>query len=187
MTKDDELKEALKRFSSNQQILTVTATVKSVDEDKATLSAEITDGLVISDVRLRSIIDGNEGAYVVPETNTKVLLLRYGSSDEFHCIGAEKYKKVVFKGQSISFEINQDEIIFNDNAKNSYLTDINKLVDKINALEQQINDLKSVFSQWVPVPQDGGASLKIASATWSGQLITPKTTVDDLKDEKVKH
>jgi len=113
-----------------------------------------------------------------------VLLLRFGAADEFMAVGFSTYDKVIIKGESISLEVNQDNIIFNNNALRSYMTDINKLVEKVNALEQDLNTLKKVFTNWVPVTYDGGAALKTASASWSEQTLT-ETTVDDIKDEKI--
>ena len=34
------------------------------------------------------------------------------------------------------------------------------------AKAQAISDLQTVFNAWVPVPNDGGAALKTALATW---------------------
>lgn len=50
----------------------------------------------------------------------------------------------------------------------------------INELKDDITTLKSVFSGWVTVPQDGGAALKLASATW---FATP--LVEDITQAKI--
>ena len=47
----------------------------------------------------------------------------------------------------------------------------NKVLDELNKLASDINTLKAVFSAWVPVPQDGGAALKVAAGTWYGSNI----------------
>lgn len=62
---------------------------------------------------------------------------------------------------------------------------VEELVKKLNAVEKDINSLKQVFTTWVTVPQDGGAALKAASATWAGQRLT-ETKKSDLENEKVK-
>jgi hypothetical protein len=183
MTKDEQIKEALKAFAGKGGAVTLLAEVTKVDEQEATITVKIGD-LTIEDVRLRSIIDGDNGLYVIPAINSMVLLLRFGAADEFMAVGFSTYDKVIIKGESISLEVNQDNIIFNNNALRSYMTDINKLVEKVNALEQDLNTLKKVFTNWVPVTYDGGAALKTASASWSEQTLT-ETTVDDIKDEKI--
>lgn len=66
------------------------------------------------------------------------------------------------------------------------LVKVDDLVDKINTIEDDLNDLKQVFSTWVPTPNDGGAALKGAAATWYAATIT-NTTVNDLENGAVTH
>jgi hypothetical protein len=66
------------------------------------------------------------------------------------------------------------------------MTDITKLTDKINIVEKDLNTIKDVFAKWTPVVQDGGASLKAASATWSSTSIEV-TAIDDIKDPLIKN
>jgi hypothetical protein len=67
-------------------------------------------------------------------------------------------------------------------------TNSNKgLLKKINNLEDEINDLKTVFSAtWTPVPNDGGAALKAAAASWAAVPIVA-TTQGDISHDKIKH
>lgn len=160
------------------------AEVIEVDKDNATMRVKFGSDLEIADVRLRSIIDGDQGMWIYPRKGSIVVLMRLGVEDEFMAIGYEKYDKVLIKGEQISLEVNQENIIFNGNRLDSYLTDINALTDKINQLEQQINDLKGVFRNWTPVIQDGGAKLKIGVSEWAAVDII-KTQIDDIKDEKI--
>ena len=81
--------------------------------------------------------------------------------------------------------INCDEITFNDGT-NKGIVKVDPLLNKINAMESEINQLKSLLSAWVPVPTDGGAALKAVIATWSAQTITP-TILNDLENTKIKH
>jgi hypothetical protein len=89
--------------------------------------------------------------------------------------------------KDFSIKMTDSLIELNGGQKSSYLTDINKLVKKINSLENSLNALKQVLTIWVPVPMDGGAVLKAAVTSWAAQLMQPVTTVNDLKDDKVKH
>lgn len=184
MTKDEQIREALKAFSGKGGAITLLAEVKTVDEAQAIISVNIGNDLILEDIRLRSIVDGDNGVYIIPQIGSQVMLLRFDNSDEFMAVGFSKFDKVIIKGETISLEVNQDNIIFNANALGSFLPDINKLITKINNLEQSVNDLKTALSTWVPVPQDGGASLKAGITTWAGQQII-KTTKDDIKDPKI--
>lgn len=186
MTPEEKLR-GLIRSIGGQGVRTesvLLAEVIDVDEANATMRVKFGSDLEIADVRLRSIIDGDQGMWIYPKEGSIVVLVRLGMEDEFMAIGYEKYNKVVIKGEEISLEINQENVIFNGNRLDSFLPDINSLVSKINDLEDEINSLKTIFSNWAPVPQDGGAKLKIAATNWASQQMT-KTTKDDIKDEKI--
>lgn len=60
------------------------------------------------------------------------------------------------------------------------------LVTKINNLENDINTLKTAFSAWVVVPNDGGAALKTITSTWAGSALTP-TVRADIENTKIKN
>jgi hypothetical protein len=67
------------------------------------------------------------------------------------------------------------------------LVKVAELVDKLNAIEESINDLKQIFSlTWIPTPNDGGAALKAAAASWAATQIT-ETQKLDIENVNVKH
>lgn len=67
------------------------------------------------------------------------------------------------------------------------LVKVAELTTKLNALESDLNALKTIFSTtWTPVPNDGGAALKAASATWYASTIT-QTIQGDIENTNVKH
>lgn len=86
-----------------------------------------------------------------------------------------------------SLNITGEKHVFNDAVLNSFIADINKLVEKINIIESDLNTLKEIIrTDWTPVAQDGGAALKLAAATWYSNIIT-ETEVDDIKDSKIEN
>lgn len=58
-------------------------------------------------------------------------------------------------------------------------------VNRLNLIEQDINNLKSAFTTWVVVAEDGGAALKAAAATWFGKQLT-ETQRSDIENTKVQ-
>jgi hypothetical protein len=60
------------------------------------------------------------------------------------------------------------------------------VVSRLNAIEQDINTLKTVFSGWVTVPNDGGAALKAAAGAWFAQQLQ-QTVNSDIENQKVLH
>lgn len=55
----------------------------------------------------------------------------------------------------------------------------------IEEIQNDLASIKQVFSTtWTPVPNDGGAALKTAAATWAGAALTEN--IDDSKIDNVK-
>ena len=69
---------------------------------------------------------------------------------------------------------------------NGGLVKVNPLVNKINVLENDINNLKTLIAAWVIVPADGGAALKTILASWYGSPIV-NTIVANLENQNAKH
>jgi len=84
-----------------------------------------------------------------------------------------------------TLDIDDSAAVFNG-GKLGGLINIEDLTKRINAIEKDINNLKSVFSKWVPTPQDGGAKLKAAATSWASSQLTLSKR-GDYEDEAVKH
>lgn len=136
-------------------------------------------------VRLHALINSDNGLLVTPAVGSDVLIAERTATDAAVVMYSE-IDKIEFKIGDISFAADSEGIVFNEGVKNSFLTDINQLVNKLNAIESDINSIKQVFSTWAPVIQDGGASLKAAAASWAAQSLQ-STGVADIKDDKIKH
>jgi phage baseplate assembly protein gpV len=81
--------------------------------------------------------------------------------------------------------IKNNLIEFNGGSNNG-LVKVAALVTKLNNLENDLNNLKTVFTSWTPVPNDGGAALKAGVTTYAAASLTP-TVQANLEDVKVKH
>lgn len=58
------------------------------------------------------------------------------------------------------------------------LARVSALTARLNAIENDINNLKDFLSLWTPAPGDGGAALKIATKFWYGDRLTPTKDAD---------
>lgn len=85
----------------------------------------------------------------------------------------------------ITLDIDDSAAVFNGGDLGG-LIKIKELTDKLNAIEKDINKLKTVFSSWVPAPQDGGAVLKKSVSSWASKQLTLSKR-GDYEDETVKH
>ena len=168
-----------------------------IDKEKKGLSyIPVVDSLVL----VGRIGNSNELFIIMPSEIEKVIVTMNEfkvtiDPDKIEILNGENDEvKVYLDNTSIelsvkerSVKIDDSIITLNGGSKNSYLTDINQLVAKLNRLENDINSLKQAMTVWVPVPMDGGAVLKAAITAWAAQVLQPVTQVNDLKDEKVKH
>lgn len=66
------------------------------------------------------------------------------------------------------------------------LINVEDLVTQMNKAQNDLNNLKSAITSWVPIPNDGGAALKVALATYLGQSVQP-TTRGNIEDTKITH
>ena len=165
---EEELIKSLQEIG-RQPVTLLVGKVLEVDTDKAICKVE-SQNKTFFDVALRAINDGeNSGLLVVPEVNSIVLIGRQFESKNFSVVMTSTVSEIHLKGDD-----------FNG------LVKVSDLVTKLNDIENDINDLKTVFSTWVTVPNDGGAALKAAAGTWYASLLTP-TDQSEIENENVKH
>lgn len=153
-----------------------TAEVKSVEGETCTVK---TGDFEIPDVLLTPADDGKEGKLIItPKVGSMVSVadLSGGELRRLTVVQWGEVEKIAFTADSI--ELNGGE--------NGGLVNIQSLTDKLNNLEKDINSLKRAFTTWVPVPQDGGLSLKNGVASWAAQQLV-QTQVSDLEDDKITH
>lgn len=90
----EDIREALFNLAAKVGPMpTVLATVKSVDEGKMTCTLEDDDGALISEVRLRPVLDGKEALTVFPKVGTWALALRIENDDDWMVVAAGEADK----------------------------------------------------------------------------------------------
>jgi hypothetical protein len=161
------------------------AKVKSVDGETCTIEV---GNLEVSDVRLRAVINGSDDHLLrVPRVGSLVVVadMSGGQFRDLVVIEQSETERIDIAIGSTTVTIEDGQITVNG-GDNGGMVNISSLTSRLNTIENDINSLKTVFSTWAPVAQDGGAALKTAAATWAGQQLT--TTQDsDYEDTTVKH
>ena len=175
-----EIRESIRNMSSGNGGAGI-FTAKVLDTDGDTCRVDI-DGLVVSDVRLRAVVNGEEsGILVTPKTGSCVTVADLSGGRLTQCvvIGYSEVEKITIDAEAeTGIKIN--------GGQNGGLVNIEELVNRLNYIENKIGDLMDVFNNWEPTPQDGGAALKLMAATWfPGPIKTSKRS--DLEDTSVKH
>lgn len=161
-----ELGNRLKSLQPKTAIL-YQGVVRSVED--RTCSVEV-DGLEIPDVRLRATTSTeDEELLITPAIGSGVIVGSLtGDITELIVLSIDRAETITLHG-----------------GRQGGLVLIRNLVDRLNALEDDLNSLKQALSSWTPIPNDGGASLKAGIGAWFGQRLS-KTQVTDLENNKIK-
>lgn len=64
------------------------------------------------------------------------------------------------------------------------LVRFSKLKEVVDELQNDLTTLKQVFTNWVPVPNDGGAALKSGSSSWAGTPLTKNIDASKIDEFK---
>lgn len=174
MNVKDEFKQAVRAFADAGCVPSLRwATVREVDQEEKTMTVVgVRDDLEYYDVEL-----GLGSVFIYPAAGSTVLIgVVEGDAAAAFLLSAEKAERI---------EIEADvEIVLNGGGRGGMVV-IGRLVEALNKVQQDVNNLKTAVSGWVPVAQDGGGALKGALGSWVGEsLELSKET--DLENEKVK-
>jgi len=174
MTILDQIKAMVRLTFKSERMYSEICTVVSVDETKRTCVCQpIDDSAQLQKVRLQSVGNQSKGLVCIPKVGSFVTVSFLDSRNGFITQTAELDKIL----------IDTDLVQFNGGSLDG-MVKVNDLVTKLNNLENDINDLKTVFSSWATTPNDGGAALKAAAATWYAASLTP-TVKSDLENKKI--
>lgn len=154
------------------------------DMSKFTCNVKV-NNIEFFDVPVRVLISKQASFLEIPKKDSHCLLtFRDSNQNRPQIMEVDECEKILVKIGDQSLEISENGFIFNE-GKNDGLIKINQLITKLNTIENDLNLVKNIFTSWAPVPNDGGAALKAAISTWSGQLLqlSQKT---DIENDKIK-
>lgn len=179
-----EIRNKIRAMTVRKTPLLLTARVESVDGETCTVSI---GSLKLTGVRLRSVVNGEESKLLVtPKIGSYVTAIDLsGELREVEVIGYSEIDRIGIDTESdICIDCHGTVII--NGGENEGVPIAKEVTDKLNAIEKEINKLKTIFSSWVPVVYDGGASLKAAlTAQWVTLLTV--TQEQEIRNDKVKH
>lgn len=154
-----------------------TAKVKAVNDD--TCSVEL-DGLTLTDVRLRAVVNGeNSKILVTPETGSYVLVADLaGDLSQLVVVGYSEVKKI---------EVDTDKIIFNG-GNNNGLVKIEELKRNLNSLKRYVEAMTSAVSSGLTAVGEYTAASGEAGKTAFESKMTPYSiNFEDMEDTKITH
>lgn len=180
-----EIKSKIRAMQGKNGPVAFIAKVESTDGDTCTCSI---GELKLTDVRLRAVVNGEDSQLLVtPKKGSYVTLLDLSGGDmrQMEAIAFSEIEKIEIK-TSGDIAIDCDGIITLNGGDNHGVPKVEKVADKLYAIERDINQLKTILSGWTPVVYDGGAALKGATAGWAASQLQT-TSYTDLENDKIKH
>lgn len=137
MSRLDEIRARLREFAAEVgPAPTMLATVVSVDEDELTCVLDDENG-VIPDVRLKPVLDGEEGVIIFPKVGAWALAVRIEDDAEWMLVAASEVEKYRIKKGDYEFELSDAGFVVkkgNDSLKDA-LTLIIEAVQQIIVLQ----------------------------------------------------
>lgn len=187
-----EIRNKIRSMTGQKTPLLLTAKVESVDGETCTVSV---GDLKLTGTRLRSVVNGEESKLLItPKVGSHVTIIDLsGELRETEVVGFSEIESIDIEtasniGINCNGDVNIDcdgTVTFNG-GDNHGLAKVDDVTKKLNAIENDINNLKTAFAAWTPVVYDGGATLKTATAAWAAQQLV-NTQRNELENEKVKH
>jgi hypothetical protein len=173
MSEIDKFYENISRIvGGSRQAQLRFAICKSVDwEDRTMTAIGVSDDVPYEGVQL-----GFGYTDIKPSVDTVCLIgILEGKEALSFLINAEGVELV---------EIKADKIVFNGGALGLSMSD--KIADKLNLVKDDLNDLKTVFKNWVVAPNDGGSALKAAATAWANKTMKAIER-SEIEDAKITH
>jgi hypothetical protein len=117
------------------------------------------------------------------EGSTALILYANGRVEKPIFVGFTEVDEINVSVGESTVKITDGLIEFNG-GENKGMVLVESITDRLNKIEDDINSLKTAMTSWTPVPQDGGAALKGATASWASQRLV-NTQVSDIENDKI--
>lgn len=200
------VKELIRRIKSensllgDQDLLLLRGKIIAIDETERTATIETQEGIEVKQVMMSTLLNTESSVYIVPKVGSECIAIFESNSNESYVIATEEVDHIdVAIGEMrakidselarveigmMSAELSREGIVLNGGHYGG-LVKVEALTGRLNAIERDINELKRAMGGWTPAPQDGGAALKGAIATWVGAELR-ETERGDYENEQVK-
>ncbi len=182
MTIADIIKEIAK---DNMSQSIVVCTVTAVDKTARTVDVQpIDDGAPLLAVNLQANQDAQVGIVQFPRIGSYVVVGMLDGYAAGVVLLTENVESVTATVGDMSIQLKEDGITLNG-GKFGGMVKVESLTARLNAIEDDINNLKTVMASAPVVAQDGGASFKAGMSSWYGSTLQ-RSKRSDYENERVK-
>ena len=181
-----QIAKLIGQLSGSAPAVLKVCTVTSVDRDARAIDCEpLDESAPILGCSLQGDQEGEEGFLLLPKVGGYVIVGLVDGQDTGVVLLTDELDALDVKIGDKTLRITHEGIVFNGGDLGG-LIKVEELTAKLNAIEQDINDLKHAFSGWIPSPSDGGAALKASITSWAGKPLQ-QSKRSDYEDPNVKH
>lgn len=181
------LQDTIRKLAKDDTVAGITiGRVTAVDKDARTVDVQPLDGEApLLGLNLQANQKGTVGLVQIPKIDSCVIVGTFtnygGAGAVLLCDDVERIEATV---GNYSLEITDEGISLNGGNLGG-LVKVTELTQRLNAIERDLNALKTAFSSWAPVAQDGGAALKAATGSWYSQTLAV-TQQNDIENQDIK-
>jgi hypothetical protein len=155
-------------------------TAKVMGTDGDTCCVDI-DGLVVSDVRLRAVVNGEEsGILVTPKTDSYVTVADMsGNLTRLVVVGFSEVEKI---------EVNADDKIIFNGGENHGLVKIEELKNNLDTLKNYVEAMKAAVSAGLSAIGAGtAANGATGKTTFESSMVSQSINFEDMEDTNITH
>jgi len=146
----DKIKQGIRAMVGADDPDMLIGTVSAVDDQKLCCTVKLDDDIIYYKVRLRSVVTDDTGVYLLPKVDSKVTIARVDNGGHWTVVKWSEVDKMMLKIGQTTIEVIDGSVTINE-GNNKGLVKVVELTQKINALEQKVNDLLTAL-QGVTIP-----------------------------------
>jgi hypothetical protein len=175
---DRAIQESILKLSGQHKsdnVVYCNATVNSVDLKARTCNVTVIDGhteFELPNVMLMAVVD--DGILIEPVIDSTVKII-FSQKVEPFVVQFSEIENITI--------ITNSKVVFNSGNLGG-MVNVIELVKKLNIIEKDLKKLKQVFNSWIPIANDGGNALKMASSSWRTQQIAT-TIQSEIENTKI--
>lgn len=159
--------------------------VDSVDTEARTVDAQpLDESAPILGVNLQANQSSEVGVVMFPRQDSYVIVGMLGMCQAV-VVTCDDVERVRIDVGDMSVDISEDGIAMNG-GKLGGLVNVGSLTKRLNAIEQDINQLKTAITAAPVSPMDGGAAFKGGLSQWAGSTLELSKD-EDYEDTNVTH
>lgn len=185
---DRKITEAIQRLAGTQltdEVYILICTVDSVDVDGRTCDCTAVGGTAITDIPgVQLMAEVDDGALYIPAIGSTVIVVYSKRNVPYIALYSELSALYYVVGDT-TLDITNGLIKFNDGSFEG-LVKVVELTQKLNALENKVNDLIATFNTHVHGGVSTGGGSTATTATPVTGTLTP-TTQSEIENEKIIH